>query len=110
MSVKHVEEHYAQICEQYHEMLENIKDLEKEAAEGLVEPERIDRLKAQIEPFMVNYERWSYMMFLLHTPQRKEKQPRYRRQQQKLLKNLHPENSLEAVYDENAEVINHIGE
>ena len=57
MSVKAVKRYYDQICDQYKEMLENIKDLEKEAAEGLVEPERIERLKEQIAPIKQNYER-----------------------------------------------------
>ena len=56
MSVKHVEEYYNQICRQYQEMLDDIKDLEKECTEGIVEPERIDRLKEQIAPIKNNYE------------------------------------------------------
>ena len=43
MSVKAVRRYYNQICDQYHEMLENIHDLEVEAAQGMVEPERIER-------------------------------------------------------------------
>ena len=68
MSKKAVDKYFEQICEQYHEMLENIHDLEKECANGIVEPERVERLKSQIEPLKQNYERWSYMMFLLNQP------------------------------------------
>lgn len=110
MAVKHVEQHYSQITAQYQEMLENIKDFEAEVEKGLVEPERIERLKDQIAPIKENYERWSYMMFLLHQPQRKEKQPRYKRQQQKLLKTISPKNTIEGVYAENEEALTHIGE
>ena len=45
MSVKAVRKYYDQICEQYHEMIELIHDLEKKAEQDLVEPERIERLK-----------------------------------------------------------------
>ena len=110
MSLKHVEKYYADICGQYNEMIENIKDLEKEAAEGIIEPERVERLKDQVAPIKQNYERWTYMMFLLHQPQRKEKQPRYKRQQQKLLKTISPKNTIEGVYAENEEAFTHIGE
>ena len=103
MSVKHVEEYYSQICRQYQEMLNDIKDLEKECAEGIVEPERIDRLKEQIAPIKNNYERWSYMMFLLHQPNRQAKIKRYQKQNAKLIKMLSTENSLEAVLEENNE-------
>lgn len=110
MSVKAVRQYYDQICEQYHEMMENIRDLEVEAANGMVEPERIERLKEQVAPIKQNYERWSYMMFLLNQPARKAKQDRYAHQQRKFLTKLSPENSLSAVLAENAEALKHIGE
>jgi hypothetical protein len=110
MSVKAVKQYYDQICDQYHEMLENIHDLEVEAAQGMVEPERIERLKEQVAPIKQNYERWSYMMFLLNQPERKMKVPRYKSQNRKFLKSLSSENSLEAVLDENREALKHIGE
>ena len=110
MSVKAVKQYYDQICDQYHEMLENIRDLEEEAAKGMVEPERIDRLKDQIAPIKQNYERWSYMMFLLNQPTRKEKQPGYARRNKKFLNSLSENNSLKSVAAENQEALKHIGE
>ena len=110
MSVKAVENYYKQICSQYKEMLENLKDFEEEAQKGLIEPERVDRLKDQIEPIKTNYERWTYMMFLLHQPNRKEKQPKYKNRNKKLLNSLSDSNSLQAVLEENREAMKHIGE
>lgn len=110
MSVKAVRRYYNQICDQYHEMLENIHDLEVEAAQGMVEPERIERLKEQVAPIKQNYERWSYMMFLLNQPERKEKQSRYKSQNRKLLSSLSKNNSLDAILEENSEALKHIGE
>lgn len=110
MSVKAVRKYYDQICDQYHEMIQDIRDLEEEAAKGMIEPERIERLKDQVAPIKQNYERWSYMMFLLNQPERKAKQPRYRDQNRKLLQNLSKDNSLEAVVAENDEALKHIGE
>lgn len=109
MSVKAVKKYYDQICAQYTEMLQDIKDLEQEASEGLVEPERIDRLKEQIAPIKQNYERWAYMMFLLNEPQRKAKQAQYRRANKKLLKSLDSKNSLDAVLQENESARKNIG-
>ena len=110
MSVKHVEEYYNQICRQYQEMLDDIKDIEKECAEGIVEPERIDRLKEQIAPIKNNYERWAYMMFLLHQPNRQSKVKRYQKQNEKLLRSLSKENSLDAILEENNRARKAIGE
>ena len=110
MSIKHVNEYYKQICDQYKEMFEDIKDLEKEAETGLIEPERVERLKEQVAPIKQNYERWTYMMFLLHQPNRKEKIKKYQRQNTKLLNSLSNSNSLEAVIEENENAMQHIGE
>lgn len=110
MSVKAVRKYYDQICDQYQEMLQNIHDLEEEAAQGMVEPERIERLKDQVAPIKQNYERWSYMMFLLNQPERKSKQPRYKDQNRRLLRSLDPKNSLDSVVEENNEALKHIGE
>lgn len=110
MSLKHVNEYYKQICDQYREMIEDIKDVEREAEKGFVEPERVERLKTQVAPIKQNYERWTYMMFLLHQPNRKEKIKKYQRQNAKLLKSLDTANNLDAVLIENEEARKHIGE
>lgn len=110
MSVKDVNRYYKQICAQYKEMVENIKELEQEAAQGLLEPERVDRLRDQVAPLKINYERWAYMMFLLNQPARKNKQPKYKRQNEKLLKSLSASNSIQAVIEENEETLKHVGE
>lgn len=110
MSIKHVNEYYNQISNQYREMLSDIKDLEKECEEGIIEPERIERLKEQVAPIKMNYERWSYMMFLLHQPNRKEKIKKYQKQNKKLLKMLSEDNSIDSVISENEEALKHIGE
>ena len=109
MSVKAVKKYYEQICDQYCEMLQDIRDFEEEAAKGLIEPERVDRLKEQIAPIKQNYERWSYMMFLLNQPQRKSKQKRYEDQNRRLLRSLDKKNSIEATIKENIEARKNIG-
>ena len=110
MSVKHVNEYYKKICDQYQEMINAIKDVEKEAEKGFIEPERVERLKDQVSPIKQNYERWAYMMFLLHQPNRKSKVKKYQRQNTKLLSKMSKDNSLEAVIRENEEAAKHIGE
>lgn len=96
MSVKRLEEHYNNVMDQYHEMIENLKDLEAEMANGLVSPEFVDNLRAQIEPIKNNYEQWSYIMFLLHEPQRKAKREKYRKMVDAKMKKLDANNSPEA--------------
>ena len=106
MSVKHVKLYYKEICDQYSDLLQELKDFEKEAQEGLIEPERIDNIKETIQPLMNNYQRISYIMYLLNLPNKKEKAVKYKRQNNKLLNTLSKDNSLEKTIEENSEVIN----
>lgn len=80
MSKKHVEDYFNQICDDYHEMVETLKDMEEECNNGLVAPERVEQLKKVLEPIKINYMRISYIMYLLHMPTRKQKQKRYEKQ------------------------------
>lgn len=97
MSVKSLEQHYNNVVAQYQEMLNDIKDMEKELAEGLVSPDFIDNLKANIAPIKQNYEWWSYVMFLLHEPQRKEKKEKYRKIMKKFMNKLDPGEDPEKI-------------
>lgn len=110
MSVKHVKDYYNTICDQYKEMVENIKDIEAEVLDGIVEPERVDRLREQIAPIKQNYERWTYMMFLLNKPQKASKVKKYKKQNERLLSILDKSNSLEGVVQENHDAMKHIGD
>ena len=110
MSVKHVNIYYKKICDQYNEMLNDIKELEDEVEKGLVDPEFIDRLRDQVAPIKLNYERWTYMMYLLHQPNRKSKIKKYQNQNQKLIKQLSVQNSIDATIEENNTAREHIGE
>ena len=80
MSVKHVKQYYNQVCDLYHELFENLRDLQKEAEQGLISPEKLEDYKKIIEPVKTNYERWSYMIFLLNMPNKKEQQKKYKKQ------------------------------
>ncbi len=106
MAYKHIKEYYDKICEQYLEMKDEIRDFEIEAQNNIMEPERLDMIKEQIKPLMDNYERWSYMMYLLNLPVKKSKQKSYQERNKKFINNLNKNNSLQSVLEENKQVIN----
>ena len=54
MAVRHVKEYYNKVCDQYHDMLNEIRDFEEEAKKGLIEPERLDEIKKNIQPLINN--------------------------------------------------------
>ena len=108
MSVKHVKQYYEQICDQYKEMLENIRDSEQDAMNNLVDIDYVENLKKLIQPVKDNYERWSYMMFLLNQPERKQKIPAYKRRMEKFLKDIPKDKSADATLEENKTAIKNI--
>lgn len=108
MAVKHVKEYVDQVSNQYQEMLSELKDFEKLAEENMFSPERLDQIKETIKPLKDNYERWSYMMYLLNLPNRKSRQPKYHKQNKKLLKNFNENNSVESTVLENSNTLNNL--
>ena len=103
MAVKHIKEYYNEVCNQYSEMLSEIRDFEKEASQGLIEPERLDQIKESIKPLMNNYQTLSYIMFLLNKPSRKEKEKRYERQNKKLLSKIEKQFTKDGILKENTD-------
>lgn len=105
MAKKDVIEYYNQVCNQYSEMMDTLRDFEKESMEGLYPPEKLESIKQTLEPLKQNYQRISWIIFLLNKPRGKLSQKLYQRRNQKLLKSLNRENSKEGVVAENDKVI-----
>ena len=80
MSVKHVQKEFLKICNDYHEMVETLHELEQELADKVISEETYNRMIAPVEQMKANYLRWSYMIYLLNLPNKKEKQKRYKKQ------------------------------
>ena len=98
MAKRHVEDYFNKVADQYKEMLDELRDFEKECNEGLVEPERFDNFKKIIEPLKNNYMMWSYAMYLLNLPNRESKVTTVKRRENK--------NKITCkVIDENKEIL-----
>ena len=108
MAVKDIKEYYAQVESQYNEMIKEIKDFEKEAEQGLIEPERLDQIKEGIKPLMNNYQTLSWIMFLLNAPNRKSKRAKYERQTRRLQLSLDDSKSKDAIIKENKATLNNL--
>lgn len=77
MSVKHVKEYYEQICNQYHDYLEELRDFEELCNQGMVPPEQIENAKKFIEPLKDNWMKLNHIIWLLNKPNKKSKQKSY---------------------------------
>ena len=105
MAVKHVIEYFNQIADQRKEMLNNLKDFEEECAKGLVEPERLEKIKENIQPILDNYQTLSYIMFLLNKPVKKSKQYKYTSQNKKLLNSIDKKFTQTGIIEENNQAL-----
>lgn len=105
MAVKHVVEYYEQICDQYKQLNDELKDFQKMVEEGIVEPERIDNLKKIIEPLKNNYMTISWIMFLLNKPQRESKEKAYQKRMRKFTEELDKRFNSDGIKDENDKVL-----
>lgn len=105
MSYKHIQEYYQLVKGQYFDLLSELEDFSKEAEEGLIDPDRLEAVKETLQPLKLNYERWSYMMYLLHQPVKKSKQKRYIAQNKKFIARFDKSNSVQEVLNENAAVL-----
>lgn len=105
MAKKDVDKYFNQICQDYRDLLNTLKDMEIEVSKGLLDPDKLVQMKEYIEPIKINWQRISYIMFLLNKPAKNKKQERYNNQNKKLLK----ENStLNDVHKENIKYIDKI--
>lgn len=109
MAVKHIKEYYEQVCDQYVQMNEELRDFQKEIENGLVEPERIENLKSLIEPLKNNYMTLSWIMYLLNLPQRKGKEKAYERRNRKFIESLDKNFNKSSIIKQNEDVIKRVG-
>jgi hypothetical protein len=110
MAVKHIKEYYEQVCEQYVQMNEELRDFQKEVENGLVEPERIENLKKMIEPLKNNYMTLSWIMYLLNQPNRDSKERAYQKRNKRFIESLDKNFNKESIMKQNEDVIKSIGE
>lgn len=108
MSKKHVDKYFNVVANQYHEMLQALKEVEEECNNNLMDPDRLEQIKTMIEPLKQNYMRISYIMFLLNQPDKEEKAKEYKQQHKKLLSKIPKKDRLEGIKKENSEIIKNI--
>lgn len=103
---KHLVDYYNTVAEQWVVLKADLADFEQECREGIIEPEKLEQIKENIQPLLNNYETLSYIMFLLNKPAKKEKEKRYVQQNKKFLKSIDPKFTKEGLIEENKNVLN----
>lgn len=108
MAKKDFDNYFNIVSQQYQQFKTTLEQVAKDAQDNPTDIDFLENLKKQIQPFQQNYERLLYIKFLLDQPARKRKVPRYKEQLRKVTKKLDKKNSLEAVVEENQEILNHL--
>ena len=65
MSKKDVDEYYTKVCADYKQLKETLTEMEEEFKNSVQDVDKIEQVRKMIEPLKVNYERISYIMYLL---------------------------------------------
>lgn len=105
MARKDLINYYNEVCNQYHEFVEELKDFQYLCNKGLVAPEVIEQATRTIEPLKNNWQTLNYIIFLLNKPTKKSKITRYINQNKKLLKDCKTD---EEIYKENQKAIDNL--
>ena len=107
MSVKDIRNYQLELAAQAKEMEENLAELTELANNNIVSPDRIEEVKQLCDTIKTNRDRVTYLLYLLHKPNKKKKQAAYDRQHRHMVK----ENStLEAVKAENSKCLRRMKE
>ena len=106
MSVKHIKKYFDQIANDYTEMLDVIHELEEAVSENIISQEKLDETVKSVEKLKENYMRWSYMMYLLNMPNKKDKKKVYEKRMEKVLKSIPKKDRVDSVLLENKDCIN----
>jgi hypothetical protein len=111
MSVKHVIEYHNKMFEQYKELKETLEALEIQVTEDTAQAQlnNIENIKKMAEQVKANYDRISYIVFLLNQPNKEKKAQRYNKAEQKRLEKISEDNRLSGVMKENKAILDKLG-
>ena len=77
MALNDLKQYYFTMLSQYLEEKANLADFESGLKDGYITEEQMQAAFAEVERVQQNYERLSYIMYLLNLPNRKSKQKKY---------------------------------
>lgn len=88
MAVKDVKHYYYAMLNQYLEMKSDLADFEQAFADGFITEDQLEAAKEDVAKIEANYDRLTYIMYLLEMPNRSSKKEGYQQRNKKLILNL----------------------
>lgn len=104
MAKRDVVQYYLEQQSLYFELINNVKDLDDAFKAGIIDESQLKQAQQEIDVVKNNYERLSYIMFLLNKPNRKSnknKEENINKEWYTYLKG----SSKEAIYDESRDAL-----
>ena len=77
MALRDVKDYYFKMLSQYMEMKADLADFEQALKDGFITEDQLQAAFEAVDRVQQNYERLSYIMYLLNLPNRKSKQKKY---------------------------------
>lgn len=106
MALKDVYNYYKEIEAQYFEMLQDVKDFDEALEEHIIDEEHYNQAQSIINKLKENYERVSYIVYLIGSPRRKPKKKKYNTQNKTYLEYLNNQKaSLDDIKGENKDIL-----
>ena len=81
MAIKDVKRYYYNMLAQYLEMKADLKDFEQAVADGFITEDQLEAARDEVAKVEQNYDRLSYIMYLLEMPNRSEKKGAFKRRE-----------------------------
>lgn len=104
MAKRHVIEYYCTIENQYLKQKKMCECFEKQVKEGKGSLETLEQVKEQTTKLKENYDRISWIVYLLNLPNREKKVAKHRKQNQHI-ENYLSNSNLDAVKKENDDML-----
>jgi hypothetical protein len=99
MAIRDVKEYYFKMLGQYMEMKADMADFEQALKDGFITEEQLQAAMDEVNRVQQNYDRLTYIMYLLSLPNRKSKQPRYNKMNKELIKGFEDRNATDGAVD-----------
>ena len=109
MSIKHVKKYYHQQSNQYMQMLNTVKELQKMANNGEYSNEQLSFIQQLIAKLKENMDRISYIVYLLQLPNRSKKEKKFREANKELEEAMSDFNDV-SVEEENSNILKELKE
>lgn len=111
MALRDVKEYYYKVQAQYLEMKADLEDFNEALRAGHITEDQLEGVKNDVFQLEQNYNRLTYVLFLLEQPRRKEKVKAFNERNESLVNYFKTEQaSEEEVLEENKSVLNHLRE